>query len=64
MGKDLYDAEFEKNISINPDRNILRVLDTEELSLKKTWERKMEKFSAIQLINLFALFCQRLMIWL
>lgn len=64
MGKDLYDAEFEKNISINPDRNILRVLDIEELSLKKTWERKMEKFSAIQLINLFALFCQRLMIWL
>lgn len=64
MGKDLYDAEFEKTISINPDRNILRVLDIEELSLKKTWERKMEKFSAIQLINLFALFCQRLMIWL
>lgn len=64
MKKDLYDAEFEKNISINPDRNILCVLDIEELSLKKTWERKMEKFSAIQLINLFALFCQRLMIWL
>lgn len=64
MGKDLYDAEFEKTISINPDRNILCVLDIEELSLKKTWERKMEKFPAIQLINLFALFCQRLMIWL